>query len=41
VTLIGRDQKLEISAVDLSILAGTSWYEIITQINPLVKKVYL
>lgn len=41
VTLIGRDGESEITAAELADLSGTSWYEIITQINPLIKKFYI
>ena len=40
VILIGRDGKEEISAYELALLSDTSWYETITQINPLIKRIY-
>ena len=41
VTLIGTDGVQTISAEEMSNLAGTSVYEIVTRINPLIKKIYL
>jgi alanine racemase len=39
VTIIGRDGKEEITAEELAGLSGTSVYEFLTRINPLIKKV--
>lgn len=39
--LIGKSGNAEISADELAELAGTINYEIITRINPLIKRVYL
>ena len=41
VTLLGRDGQEEISANDLAVLSGTSCYEIVTRINPLIKRIYI
>ncbi|MDO8558538.1 MAG: alanine racemase [bacterium] len=41
VTLIGRDGKEEVSADELGYLTGTTNYEIITRLNPLMKRVYV
>lgn len=41
VTLIGSDGDAEVSAYELAELSNTSWYETITQINPLIKKIYI
>ena len=41
VTIIGKDQDKEISAQDFAQLSDTSWYEIITTINPLIKRIYI
>lgn len=41
VILIGKDGREEVSAYELAFLSDTSWYEIITQINPLIKRDYL
>lgn len=40
VTLIGRDGKEEITAEELAEKIGTINYEVITRINPLLKRVY-
>lgn len=40
VTLLGKDGAAEITAYDMATLAAGSWYEIITRINPLIKKIY-
>ena len=40
VTLIGRDQTEEITVEEMAELAGSYSYEIITTINPLIKKIY-
>jgi alanine racemase len=39
--LIGKQGKEEISAGELARLANTTHYEIVTKLNPLIKKVYL
>ncbi|MBI5530107.1 MAG: alanine racemase [Candidatus Doudnabacteria bacterium] len=41
VVLIGKQGKEEISAGELAQLAGTTHYEVVTRLNPLIKKVYL
>lgn len=41
VTLIGSDRKEIVSAEEIADLSGTSAYEIITRINPLIKKFYV
>ncbi len=40
VTLIGRDGKETIKAKELADLSSTTHYEIVTRLNPLMKKVY-
>ena len=40
VTLLGRDGKDEVSADELAYLSGTTNYEFVTRINPLIKKIY-
>jgi alanine racemase len=40
VTLIGVDGKAEIKAGEIAAFAGTTHYEIITRLNPLIKKFY-
>jgi len=40
ITLIGKDGGKEISVQDLAVLVRTSVYEIITRINPLIKRIY-
>lgn len=40
VILIGADGKEEVSAYEIALLGDTSWYETITQINPLIKRIY-
>jgi len=40
VVLIGRSGKEEITANELAKLAGTSAYEILTRLNPLMKRIY-
>ncbi len=39
--LIGKQGREEISANELAKLAGTTNYEIITKLNPLIKKIYV
>lgn len=41
VTLIGRDGKEEIRAEELATRAGTSHYEFLTRINPLIKRLLI
>ena len=41
VVLLGKSGKEEITPSDLASLADTSSYEIITRLNPLIKRVYL
>ena len=40
VTIIGKDGKEEITADDVSGLLDASTYELLTRINPLIKRVY-
>lgn len=40
VTLIGKDKKGEIKARELAEFAATTQYEIVTRLNPLIRKVY-
>lgn len=40
VTIIGTDQKEKIDVYELAQLSETSWYETVTQLNPLIKKIY-
>lgn len=40
VVLIGRSKKEEVSAVELAQNAGTTAYEILTRLNPLMKRIY-
>jgi alanine racemase len=39
-TLIGRDGKEEIKASELAIFASTTHYEIVTRLNPLIKRFF-
>jgi alanine racemase len=41
VTLIGKDGSDEITAEEMAERAGTSAYEILTRLNPLIKKIYI
>jgi alanine racemase len=41
VTIIGRDSKVEITADEISGLLDGSTYELLTRINPLIKRIYL
>lgn len=38
--LIGKDGKLEIQARELAEFSGTTQYELVTRLNPLMKKIY-
>ena len=38
-TLIGKSGKSEVSADDMAHLANTTNYEIVTRLNPLIKKI--
>ncbi len=40
VVLIGRQGKEEVRAIEMAALADTSHYEIVTRLNPLIKKIY-
>jgi len=40
VTLIGKDGDSEITAYDMAHLDDTNWYETVTRINPLIKRIY-
>ncbi len=39
-TLIGSDKKTEIKAGEMAAFAATTHYEIVTRLNPLMKKIY-
>ena len=39
-TLIGKDNHAEITAQQMAYLSDTSWYETVTCINPLIKRIY-
>lgn len=41
VTVIGREGKQEITASDIADLLEASAYEVVTRINPLIKRIYL
>jgi alanine racemase len=41
VVLIGQQGQEEILASDLASLANTTHYEVVTRLNPLIKKLYL
>ncbi len=41
VVLIGKQGELTISAEDVAYLSDSSWYEIVTRLNPLIKRLYL
>lgn len=41
VTLVGRDNKDEITAYEMAQKAGVSYYELLTRLNPLIQKYYL
>ncbi len=41
VVLLGKQDKEEITADELGVIANTSCYEIVTRLNPLIKKIYL
>jgi alanine racemase len=41
VVLIGRQGKAEISAERVGDISDSSWYEIVTRLNPLVRRIYL
>ena len=41
VTLIGASGKEKLSAHALADLSDSSWYEIITRLNPLIKRIYI
>lgn len=41
VVLLGKQKKEEISAEELSVFANTSPYEIVTRLNPLIKKIVI
>ena len=41
VVLIGKQKKEKITAGELANLSDTSHYEIVTRLNPLMKRVYL
>lgn len=39
-TIIGKDGREEIRASELALYSGTTHYEIVTRLNPLMKKIY-
>jgi alanine racemase len=41
VVIIGKSKNLEITADEISILLGGSTYELLTRINPLIKRLYI
>jgi len=41
VTIIGQDEKEEITAYDVAAQARVSHYELLTRINPLIQKFYM
>ncbi|MSU55439.1 MAG: alanine racemase [Candidatus Taylorbacteria bacterium] len=41
VTVLGQGAKSAVSAMGISELSDSSWYELITRINPLIKRFYL
>lgn len=41
VTIIGRDGKLEITVDDIATILDVSAYELVTRINPLIKRFYI
>jgi len=41
VVVLGKQGREEVGSHDMAILAGTSSYEIVTRINPLIKRTYL
>ncbi len=41
VTLIGKDGRAEISAQEIADLMHASVYELVTRINPLIKRMYI
>jgi alanine racemase len=41
VTLIGRDGDEQITADEIASLCDTSNYEIVTQLNPLMRRIYI
>lgn len=40
-TIIGKDGKEKITAEEMAALSDSSWYETITTINPLIKRIYV
>ena len=40
-TVIGKDGTKEVTAEEMASLSDTSWYETITSLNPLIKRIYL
>jgi len=41
VVILGKRGKEEVTAQNIAILSGTSSYEIVTRINPLIKRIYV
>ena len=40
VTILGDDDTSPVSAEGIAVLLGASWYEIVTRLNPLIKRIY-
>ncbi len=40
VTIIGRNQTSPASAKGIALLTDSSWYEVVTRLNPLIKRIY-
>lgn len=40
VVLVGRDQASSVSAEGIARLTDSSWYEVVTRLNPLIKRIY-
>jgi alanine racemase len=40
IILLGSDSKSEVSAEGIATLLDASWYELVTRINPLIKRIY-
>jgi len=41
VVIISNDQTSPASAEGISLLTDSSWYETVTRLNPLIKKIYI
>ena len=40
VTIIGDDDVSPASAEGIACLLGASWYEVVTRLNPLIRRIY-